>query len=84
MREGLHASPRDRLGSALTAARVGLFLEEHREQLMVEDSHLDALRKLAPEQPRYFDTKRQPGKLIGGWNLIVPQRILSRAWAEVS
>ena len=74
----------ERLGSALTAARVGLFLEQHQEQLMVEDSHLDALRKQAPVQPRYIDAKRQSGKLVGGWNLIVPQRILSRAWAEVS
>lgn len=73
----------DRLGSALTAARVGLFLEQHREQLMVEDSHLDALRKLAPAQPRYFDATRESGKLVGGWNLVVPRRVLSQAWAEV-
>jgi len=74
----------DRLGSALTAGRVGLFLEQHREQLMVDDSHLDALRRLAPAQPRYFDAKREAGKLVGGWNLVVPRWILTRAWAEVS
>ena len=74
----------ERLGSALTAARVGLFLEQQREQLMVEDSHLDALRELAPAQPRYIDAKRRPGRLVSGWNLIVPRRILSQAWAEVS
>ena len=72
-----------KLGSALTAARVGLFLEQHREQLMVEDAHLEALRKLAPTQPRYIDAKRRPGKLVAGWNLVVPQRMLSGAWAEV-
>lgn len=73
-----------KLGSALTAARVGFFLEQHREPLMVEDRHLDAFRALAPTQPRYLDSKREPGKLVARWNLVVPQRILTRAWAEVS
>lgn len=73
-----------RLGSAITAARVGLFLEQHREQLMVEDSHLDALRKLAPSQPRYLDATRESGELVRGWNLVVPRWVLDRGWAEVS
>jgi predicted transcriptional regulator of viral defense system len=68
------------LGSALTAARVGFFMEQHRETLMVEDKHLDGLRALAPTQPRYFDRKREPGKLISRWNLVVPERILNRNW----
>lgn len=71
------------LGSRLTAARVGLYLELHREQLMVDDSHLDSLRELAPSQARYIDPKREPGRLVSGWNLVVPQRILSRSWEEV-
>jgi predicted transcriptional regulator of viral defense system len=73
-----------KLGSALTAARVGLFLEQHRESLMVEDRHLKALRALAPSQPRYLDATRESGKLVAGWHLIVPARILRRAWAEVN
>jgi len=73
-----------KLRSALTAARVGFFLEQHREQLMVEDRHLDVLRALAPSQPRYLDAKRESGKLVAAWNLVVPERVLSRAWAEVS
>jgi len=72
-----------KLGSALTAARVGFFLEQHREPLMVEDSHLDALRALAPSQPRYLDSKRESGKLVPGWNLVVPEKILNCTWAEV-
>lgn len=71
------------LGSALTAARVGFFLEQHREPLMVEAKHLDALRPLAPAQPRYLDSRRAPGKLVKGWNLVVPERVLARSWAEV-
>jgi predicted transcriptional regulator of viral defense system len=70
------------LGSALTAARVGFFLDQHREQLFVEDKHLAPLRGRAPKQPRYFDTSREPGQLIKEWNLVVPKRVLSRSWEE--
>lgn len=73
-----------RLGSSLTAARVGFFLEQHREALMVEDQHLDGLRARAPSQPRYLDTSREPGRLVRGWNLIVPRRVLDRTWQEVA
>ena len=72
-----------KLGSALTVARVGFFLEQHRDKLMVEDRHLEALRPHAPAQPRYLDRRREPGKLVSRWNLVVPERVLSRAWAEV-
>ena len=71
-------------GSALTAARVGFFLDQHRETLMVEESHLERLRKLQPRQPRYLDARRKPGKLVASWNLIVPDEVLDRTWAEVA
>ena len=73
-----------KLGSALTAARVGFFLEQHREALMVEDAHLERLRQHRPRQPRYFDARRKPGKLLPSWNLIVPDDVLGRTWAEVA
>jgi predicted transcriptional regulator of viral defense system len=73
-----------KLGSALTAARVGFFLDQHREALMVEDKHLDPLRRLRPRQPRYLDARRRPGKLVAAWNLIVPDDVLGRTWAEVA
>lgn len=73
-----------KLGSALTAARVGFFLDQHRETLMVEESHLERLRKLRPRQPRYLDARRKPGKLVAPWNLIVPEEILGRTWEEVA
>ena len=72
------------LGSALTAGRVGFFLEQHRENWMVEETHLEALRAHAPAQPRYFDRARQPGRLVPGWNLIVPEHILHRGWEEAA
>jgi len=72
------------LGSALTVARVGFFLEQHRDPLMVEERHLEALHARAPAQPRYLDRRRERGKLVSRWNLVVPERVLSRAWAEVA
>jgi len=72
------------LGNATTAARVGFFLEQHRKMLMVEDEHLKPLRNLKPEQPHYLDRKkRQKGRLITDWNLIVPTEIIDRTWEEV-
>jgi len=73
------------LRSAATVARVGFFLEQHRDQLMVEEHHLARLREHAPTQPMYLDrSKRESGKLIARWNLVVPEWVLNRAWAEVT
>jgi predicted transcriptional regulator of viral defense system len=72
------------LGSSLTIARVGFFLEQHREALMVDDGHLSALRAQAPRQPRYLDGTRTPGRLVSQWNLIVPESVLDRRWEEVT
>jgi len=71
------------LDSATTAARVGLFLEHHRQRLFVEDVHLERLAAHAPKQTRYFDARREPGRLVHPWNLIVPERVLSQSWGEV-
>lgn len=74
-----------RLDSAVTVARVGFYLEQHREELMVEDHHLDRLCERAPRRPLYLERgKRESGKLLSRWNLIVPQWILDRRWAEVA
>lgn len=72
------------LGSSLTVARLGFYLEQHRDALMVEDRHLEALRPHAPTQPRYLDSKRESGRLVSGWNLVVPERVLERTWVEVA
>jgi predicted transcriptional regulator of viral defense system len=69
------------LGSAPAIAATGLFLETHRESLMVEPRHLDALRRRIPRQPRYLD-RSLPGRLVAGWNLIAPRILLEPPWAE--
>ncbi len=70
------------LGKALTVARVGFYLEQHRESLMVDDAHLDALAARTPAQPLYFDPARRPGKLLPRWKLIVPEYVMNRRWEE--
>ena len=72
------------LDSALTAARVGYFLSQHRERLFVEEAHVERLAAHAPKQARYFDTSRAPGRLVHPWNLIVPEPVLEQRWEEVT
>jgi predicted transcriptional regulator of viral defense system len=72
------------LGSALTIARLGFFLEQHRDGLFVEDRHLAPLQEHAPKQPRYLDKTREHGRLVKPWNLVVPERVINRAWEEVA
>lgn len=73
------------LGNATTIAKVGFFLESHRERLMVSDAHLAPLRRRRPRQPHYF-TRRDDdrGRFVSGWNLVVPESVLTRAWEEPS
>jgi len=72
------------LGNATTAAKVGFFLDQHRDALMVDDSHLKLLGDLRPRQPHYLErSKRKSGRLVSDWNLVVPEDIIERSWMEV-
>jgi predicted transcriptional regulator of viral defense system len=72
------------LDNATTAAKVGFFLEQHRDVLMVEDRHLQPLRERRPKSPHYLARRpRNGGRLVAGWNLVVPPRTLDQAWEEV-
>lgn len=71
-----------KLGSALTTARLGFFLEQHRGRLFVGDRHLAPLRERAPKQPRYLDTTHERGRLVKPWNLVVPERMIHPASDE--
>ena len=72
------------LENATTAAKVGFFLEQHQETLMVEATHLDPLRARRPRQPHYLARNRRGGRLDGGWNLVVPPEIHERSWRAVT
>ena len=72
------------LENATTAAKVGFFLEQHKESLMVEDSHLAPLRSLRPRNPHYFVRGKRKGcRWVKDWNLMIPTEILDRSWGEV-
>ncbi|MCG8620772.1 MAG: hypothetical protein MJE68_02070 [Proteobacteria bacterium] len=72
------------LENATTAAKVGFFLEQQREFLMVEQAHLDALRELCPRNPHYLTRSRSKGShWVKGWNLMVPTEVMERSWGDV-
>ncbi len=72
------------LGNATTIAKVGFYLEQHREALLVEESQLRPLRDHRPRQPHYMDSSnRRSGKVVADWNLVVPVDLLDRTWGEV-
>ena len=72
------------LGNATTAAKVGFFLEQHKEALMIGDSDLEKLRRLRPKRLHYMERSRRKGaRLAEGWNLMVPEEVFARTWDEV-
>jgi len=70
------------LNKATTIARVGFYLEQHQEALMVTDKHLAELRKHKPKSPHYMERGRRTGNLVTSWNLIVPEAVMERSWEE--
>jgi predicted transcriptional regulator of viral defense system len=72
------------LENATTIAKVGFFLEQHKERLMVDESHLERLRARRPREPHYLARGQRGGRLVAGWNLVVPAKVLERSWAEVA
>ncbi len=71
------------LDNATTIAKVGFFLEQHKERLMVTSLHLTRLLARIPKQPHYLTPKLKIGSLVHKWNLIVPQHILLNQWDEL-
>lgn len=72
------------LDNATTAAKVGFFLEQHKQSLMAGGEHLEPLRKHRPRGPHYLSRgNRGGGKLVRDWNLIVPAGLIERRWREV-
>lgn len=72
------------LENATTAAKVGFYLDQRREDLMASAKHLASLRERRPRTPHYLDrSARKSGRLVSAWNLVIPDEILKRAWEEV-
>lgn len=64
-------------------AKVGFFLERHREVFFVEEDLLRHLEKQSPKQPFYLEGRSKKGRLVKRWNLIVSKKILNRSWEEL-
>lgn len=69
-------------GLATLAAKVGLFLERHREHFSVSPGVLEELQSLRPRAPHYLDRSVR-GKLVASWNLIVPAVLLGGEWETI-
>lgn len=63
-------------------AKIGFFLEQHREAFFVEEDFLNYLEKKVPKQPLYLEGRSKKGRLLKRWNLIVPEKVLKRSWEE--
>jgi predicted transcriptional regulator of viral defense system len=71
------------LENSTTAAKVGFFLDKHKDQLMVDNYHLKYLRKYKPGQPHYMTRNKRKGcHLVKEWNLMVPSEIIHQTWKE--
>lgn len=71
------------LDNATTIAKLGFFLETHRESLLISEQALEKLLKHCPKKPHYLETQRSTTqKLISKWNIIVPSNLIHRTWEE--
>jgi predicted transcriptional regulator of viral defense system len=72
------------LEKATIAAKVGFYLEQHNQTLMVDARSLERLRARRPKSPHYMSRNvRARARLIPQWNLVVPAEVVDRAWEEV-
>jgi predicted transcriptional regulator of viral defense system len=72
------------LDSKTNYAKVGFYLEQHRNELMVDEAYLDKLAERKPRSLHYIDRKkRKDCILVKRWNLLLPKELLERSWEEV-
>ena len=72
------------LKNATTVAKVGFFLEQHQEPLMVDEVYLERLREQRPRKPLYMERgDRKAGHFVPDWNLVVPDSVFRRSWVEL-
>lgn len=63
------------LANPATSARVGYFLEQCQETMMVPESLLRKLEKMKPRVPQHFFRTRRRGQLKHRWNLYIPEDV---------
>lgn len=73
-----------KLGNATTIAKLGFFLEQHREQFKVKNEFLDYLSKYKPKSRHYMERfYHGQVKNLERWNLIVPLAVINKTWEEL-
>lgn len=70
------------LDSSNTIARLGFFLEQHKEKFSIKKSDLDPLRLHKPSVSRKMSGVTDKGILVRAWNLVVPPEVFNRSWEE--
>lgn len=71
------------LNNATTVAKVGFYLSQRQKELNVSSDAILELREHCPRSPHYIDSAaRKDGKLLDGWNIIVPQSLIIKDWEE--
>ena len=71
------------LNNATTFAKLGFFLEQFKDRFKVDEQLLNLLEKLKPNSIHYLErSKRESGKLLKRWNLVIPNSIIERNWEE--
>ncbi len=69
------------LENKTTAAKVGYFLEGHKDSFMGQKKYLEKLKELRPRKPHYLSRNvHKDCRLVKNWNLMVPVEILSKSW----
>ncbi len=71
------------LNNATVVSKVGYFLEQRPPHLMVDQAYIQRLLPYIPKQPLYMNrNRREKGKYVEKWKLIVPFEIIERQWEE--
>jgi predicted transcriptional regulator of viral defense system len=71
------------LSKRTTIAKLGVFLDTHRDRLMIPDAYFEQLLIHRPNKPFYLiHNQKTPQKMLAKWNVIVPLSLLNREWEE--
>jgi predicted transcriptional regulator of viral defense system len=71
------------LNNATLCAKLGFFLEQHKALFNVDNLLLSLLEEKKPKGIHFLErNKRDVGKYIKRWNLVVPAYIIEQAWEE--
>lgn len=71
------------LNNATLCAKLGFFLEQHKDHFNLDEHILSILEEKKPQGIHFLErSKRESGKLLKRWNLVVPAYINKQSWEE--